>query len=422
MSIFEVYFKYMLASIITIGDEILIGQTVDTNSAWLGEKLYQIGFTVRQIHSISDKSEEIIRAIDEAIELVDLVIITGGLGPTNDDLTKKTLVSYFKSELTLDIEVLVRLENYFKGRKIEIKEAHKLQAMLPNNAQKLINNYGTASGMWFEKNNKVIISLPGVPYEVKGIMEDSGLAKIRENFKLPFLYKRTVLTWGKGESFIAEIIKDWEEETTDLGIGVAYLPSPGIVKIRVSGSGDNDEIRAQVDRRVEGLYQLISEYVFGEDNYKLEVSVGEELKRKGYTVASAESCTGGYIASLLTSIPGSSEYYKGSIIAYSNEIKINLLGVSKIDLEKDGAVSESVVKQMAVNIRKIMGSNYGIATSGIAGPDGGSEEKPVGTIWIAVASENGVRATLLRLGKQRSTNIKVSSIMCLGKLLKEIQV
>lgn len=412
----------MFASIITIGDEILIGQTIDTNSAWLGEELYQIGFAVRQIQSISDKPDEIIRAIDEAMELADLVIVTGGLGPTNDDLTKKTLVSYFESELVMDTEVLFRLESYFKGRKIELMEVHRLQAMLPNNAKKLINNFGTASGMWFEKNGKVLISLPGVPYEVKGIMSDFGLAKIKENFRLPFLYKRTILTWGKGESYIAEKIKDWEKETRDLGVGVAYLPSLGIVKIRLSGSGNNDQVKFVVDQRVDELYKMISDYVFGEDNANLEEVLAKALIKKGLSVATAESCTGGYVANLLTSIPGSSNYYKGSIIAYSDEIKINALGVSKIDIEKSGAVSEEVVKQMAVNIRKIMGSDFGIATTGIAGPDGGSEEKPVGTIWIAIASERGVNAKLLRLGKQRLTNIRVSSIMCLGRLLKEIQV
>ena len=411
----------MFASIITIGDEILIGQTIDTNSAWLGRKLYEIGISVRQIHSISDKSEEIIRAIDESKQISDLIIITGGLGPTNDDLTKKTLVAYFKSELVMDLEVLGRLETYFGSRKIELMEVHRLQAMLPNRSQKLINNYGTASGMWFEDNDKVVISLPGVPYEVKGIMREFGFDKIKEKFKLPVLYNRTILTWGKGESFIAEKIKDWEIETSGLGIGVAYLPSPGIVKIRVGGRGENDEVKALVDKQVSLLYGLLSEYIYGEDNYKIEFKVAEVLKEKKITVATAESCTGGYLAHLFTSIPGSSEYFLGSVVAYSNDIKIKMLGVSQENLDRDGAVSESVVKQMAVNIREKMGSDYGISTSGIAGPDGGTEEKPVGTIWIAIASKDGVKAHLLRLGKRRSNNIHVSSILCLGRLLKEIQ-
>jgi len=411
----------MQCSIITIGDEILIGQTIDTNSAWLGRKLNDLGFDIRQIHSVSDKPDEIVRVLEESLERADLVVITGGLGPTNDDLTKKTLVNYFGGELVLDQEILDRLEGYFKGRGLRMLEVHRQQAYQPNNAKKLINNFGSASGMWFEKDHKVIISLPGVPYETKGIMREYGFDALKAHFDLPTIYHRTVLTWGRGESMIAQKIEKWEEEAIQSGLRVAYLPSVGMVKIRVSGIGDDDSIKVLVDQKTEELYQLIPAYIFGENGDSLELIAGKLLLEKGLSVATAESCTGGYLAHKLTSIPGSSEYFKGSVIAYSNEVKENVLKVSKNDLKEYGAVSEEVVKQMAENVRNLLKCDYGIATSGIAGPEGGSKEKPVGTIWIAIASESGVNAKLLRLGTRRINNIMTTSIICLGRLLQEMQ-
>lgn len=411
----------MKCAIITIGDEILIGKTIDTNSAWLGRKLNDLGFEIRQIHSISDKPAEITRVLDESLEHSDLVVITGGLGPTNDDLTKKTLVNYFDSELVLDQEILDRLEEYFNKRGMDMLEVHRQQAYQPNNAKKLINNYGSASGMWFEKDNKVIISLPGVPYETKGIMREYGFDALKAHFELPTIYHRTILTWGKGESTIAQKIENWEENAKTKGLSIAYLPSVGMVKIRVNGIGDDKEVKSLVDKSVEELYHIIPRYIFGENGDSLELIVGKLLREKGLTLATAESCTGGYLAHRITSIPGSSDYFKGSIIAYSNEVKENILKVNKSDIEEYGAVSKSVVMQMAENVRGILNSDYGIATSGIAGPDGGSDEKPVGTIWIAIASETGVNAKLLRLGTRRINNIMTTSIICLGNLLQEMQ-
>jgi len=410
----------MFASIITIGDEILIGQTIDTNSAWLGKNLSEIGMELRQTLSISDSPKEIVRALDLSLELSDLVIITGGLGPTNDDLTKKTLVDYFGSKLVLNEEVLAEIESYFSDRKLSIFDVHRQQAMLPENAEKLSNNYGTASGMWFEKDGKIIISLPGVPNEMKGIMSDYGLDKVADYFRLPTIYYRTVLTWGRGESFIASKIEDWEQRCILEGVKVAYLPSEGMVKIRVSLKGEEQKVKAKVDQKVAELYQLIPNYIFGENTDRLEEKVGSILRDNKLTVASAESCTGGYIAHLLTSVPGSSDYFKGSIVAYSNEIKETQLGISPELISEKGEVSEEVAIAMASNIRAKMGANYGIATTGYAGPEGGNDRFPVGSIWIAIASESGVKTKLLRFGKNRKRNIKVSSIICLGRLLKEI--
>ncbi len=411
----------MQCAIITIGDEILIGKTIDTNSAWLGRKLNDLGFDIRQIHSISDKPKEIVRALDESLEKTDLVVLTGGLGPTNDDLTKKTLLEYFGGELLLDQEILDRLEGYFKGRKIPMLEVHRQQAFQPSSSKKLINNFGSASGMWFEKDNKVIISLPGVPYETKGIMREYGFDALTAHFELPTIYHRTILTWGKGESIIAQKIEKWEEEANASGLKIAYLPSVGLVKIRISGIGDDEGIKIRVDKKAEELYQIIPRYIFGENGDSLELITGKILREKGLTVATAESCTGGYLAHKFTSVSGSSDYFKGSLIAYANDVKEKVLGVSIKDIEKYGVVSEEVVKQMAENVRMLMNSDYGIATSGIAGPDGGSDEIPVGTIWIAIASKSSVNAKLLRLGTRRINNIMTTSIICLGSLLQEMQ-
>lgn len=411
----------MFASIITIGDEILIGQTVDTNSAWLGKKLTQIGVELRQVHSISDSPEEIVRSLDESLQISDLVIITGGLGPTNDDLTKITLVDYFETTLVVDQEVLDKIEDYFNSRKLTLLDVHRHQALLPANAEKLINDHGSATGMWFTKENKVIISLPGVPNEMKGIMRDFGLEKIKCHFHLPTRYHRTILTWGRGESFIAEKISEWEKGCKKDGVGIAYLPSAGMVKIRISKQGNNEDVEALVNTKAKELYALIPHYIYGEDEEKLEEKVGEILREKKLTLATGESCTGGYLAHMITSVAGSSDYFKGSVISYTNEIKEQLLDVSPDLLKEKGAVSEDVVMEMASNIRTKFNVDIAISTSGYAGPEGGDEVFPVGSIWIAIASEKGVNTKLLRFGNKRLNNIKVSSIVCLGRLLKEIQ-
>jgi len=410
----------MRCSIITIGDEILIGQTIDTNSAWLGERLNALGLVMVSILTIQDEPKQIIRALNGVGEDIDLVIITGGLGPTNDDLTKQTLTKYFSSKLVMNDEILQRIVNFFADRGLPMLEVNRQQAMLPDKAKILSNNYGSAAGMWFEKNKTVFISLPGVPFEMKGIMNDFGFDNIKAHFNLPFIYNRTVLTWGTAESFLADKLSDWEQRLRNSGLKLAYLPSPGMVKLRITGAGESNGVRALVDKYADEVYHLLQGKVFGEGRDTMEKKVGELLKNKKLTLSTAESCTGGYLAHLLTSIPGSSEYYKGTIVSYSNNIKTSMLHVNASDIEKQGAVSEEVVKQMAQNIREKMNTDYGIATSGIAGPDGGTEEKPVGTVWVAISSDARTKTKLLHLGKHRLNNIRMASMWALGMLMKEI--
>jgi nicotinamide-nucleotide amidase len=410
----------MLCSIITIGDEILIGQTIDTNSAWLGERLNVMGLEMVNILTIRDDPKQITEALDKVGANIDLVIITGGLGPTNDDLTKQTLAKYFGSKLVMNYEILNKIEEFFADRGLPMLDVNRQQAMLPDKAKILSNNYGSAAGMWFEKSTTVFISLPGVPFEMKGIMSDFGFDEIKSHFSLPFIYNRTVLTWGTAESFLADKLEDWEQRLRDSGLKLAYLPSPGIVRLRITGAGESNGVQALVDSYADEVYQLLPGKVFGEGTDTMEKRVGELLKQNKLTLSTAESCTGGYLAHLITSIPGSSEYYKGTIISYSNDIKTDVLGVDASLIEKYGAVSEEVVAQMAENIRVKMNTDYGIATSGIAGPDGGTEEKPVGTVWVAVCSKNKTKTKLLHLGKHRINNIRISAIWVMGILIKEI--
>lgn len=410
----------MRCSIITIGDEILIGQTIDTNSAWLGEKLNSIGFVMVNILTIQDEPEQIIRTLNRVDEDIDLVIITGGLGPTNDDLTKQTLADYFDSKLVMNHDILKRIDDFFADRGLPMLEVNRQQAMLPDKAKILPNNYGSAAGMWFEKSNTVFISLPGVPFEMKGIMSDFGFDRIKAFFNLPFIFNRTVLTWGMAESFLADKLKSWEQRLRKSGLKLAYLPSPGMVKLRITGAGEKNSTQQLVDKYADEVYTLLPGKVFGEGTDTLEKKVGELLKQNKLSLSTAESCTGGYLAHLITSIPGCSAYFKGTIVSYSNEIKIEQLGVKASTIEIQGAVSEEVVIQMAQNIRKKMKTDYGIATSGIAGPDGGTVEKPVGTIWVAVSSADHTKTKWLHLGKHRINNIRMTSMWAMGMLMKEI--
>ena len=414
--------KIMRCSIITIGDEILIGQTIDTNSAWIGERLNNIGFEMVNILTIQDIPERIIEALDGVGKDIDLVILTGGLGPTNDDLTKNTLTDYFGAKLVMNHDILKGIESFFADRGLEMLEVNRQQAMLPNKAEILINYLGSAAGMWFQKNGTVFLSLPGVPFEMKGIMNDFGFTKIKSYFNLPFIYNRTILTWGIAESFLAAKISDWEGNLRNSGLKLAYLPSPGMVKLRITGAGKEEEVKQKVDKFASDIYDLLEGQIFGEGKDTMEKKVGELLKSKNLTLSTAESCTGGYLAHLITSIPGSSDYYKGSVISYSNEIKINELDINIYDIEQHGAVSEEVVKQMADNIRAKMKTDYAIATSGIAGPDGGTKEKPVGTVWVAISSRDNTKTKLLKLGKQRFNNIRITSIWALGLLMKEVNL
>jgi nicotinamide-nucleotide amidase len=411
----------MKAEIITIGDEILIGQTVDTNSAYMGKELNLIGVSINRITSITDTKEDIVQAITEAQSRVDLIILTGGLGPTKDDITKVTLCEFFNTELVVYPEIEKYVRGIFEKRNRPILAVNLKQAELPKDCDIIPNKIGTASGMWFERAGKVVISMPGVPYEMKYLMQNGVLSKIQETFKTPTVLHKTIMTTGAGESFLADKIVDWEDSLIAEEIHIAYLPSSGIVKIRLSIISDNrKEAQEKIDRKVMELLQLIPNYVYGFDDLPLEKAVGNILLENKLTVATAESCTGGFVAHLITSVAGSSAYYQGSVLSYANEIKQQELGVSNTDLEKFGAVSAQVVEQMAISVREKMKTDYSIATSGVAGPDGGSEEKPVGFVWIAVASKRGVVSKSFNFENDRGRNIQRASIAALNLLRLEI--
>lgn len=397
--------------IISIGDELLIGQTVNTNATWLGAELTAIGFVISRVVTIADNAMEIKLSLNEARTRAGLVIVTGGLGPTVDDITKRALAEYFGTTLVRDEVVLARVSAFFEDRKLEMLEVNRQQADLPKDAVILENRRGTAMGMWFSDNDFVVLSLPGVPYEMKGILQDFGFAKMQETFKGPVVVHKTVHTIGLGESFLAQTIQTWQDALPKGNIALAYLPSPGIVKIRISAHGNSgDQLNRLLESKMQELEELIPDNIYGYGETSLQQEVGKMLQSKGLFIATAESCTGGYLAHLITSIAGSSAYYKGSVISYSNEVKTEKLGVSASDLETHGAVSQSVVEQMANGVKERYKTDYAIATSGIAGPDGGSPEKPVGTVWIAVAGPKKTVSKRFLFGRSRERNILLSAI------------
>lgn len=411
----------MKSEIITIGDEILIGQVADSNSAWMAKALNGVGIKIDRITTISDNSKAIKDSLNEAVDRADLILITGGLGPTRDDITKNVLTEYFGSKLIRDEKVLLKIKEFLALRGVEPSDLNLSQALLPDNCVAIPNHYGTASGMWFKKNGKDIIAMPGVPYEMKSMMTDHILPELRKKYDLPVIIHKTVITHGIPESHLARLLSDFEQNLTG-GMKLAYLPSPGLVRLRLSITGrPKEKTEKRIAIALDELMKLLPEYITGLEDEKIEQVVGEILVEKGSTLATAESCTGGNIAHLITSVPGSSRYFAGSVIAYSNDIKERILGVKKETLENSGAVSESVVKEMATGIRKLYRSNYAIATSGIAGPDGGSAEKPVGTTWIAVASGRQVLAEKYMFGNVRSANIQKASLTALNMLNKLIQ-
>lgn len=410
----------MKAEIITIGDEILIGQIVDTNSAWMSQQLNAIGAKVERIVTISDDLEVIKTALSEAENRADIVLVTGGLGPTKDDVTKKALADYFNCDFTFYPQIADHISKLFARFGKEISELNRLQAELPSACQPLQNDNGTAPGMWFEKGSVVFVSLPGVPYEMKGLMVEHVLPRIKEKFNAPTILHRTVLTMGMGESWLSERIADWEDSLPS-NIKLAYLPSPGRVRLRLSAFGDESkQLQSELDSEVNKLVALIPELVYGYDDDTIEKVIGDLLREKQMTVSTAESCTGGMIAHKITSVSGSSEYFLGSIVSYANDVKINELGVDQGDIEKYGAVSEQVVTQMAEGVRQKLKTDFAIATSGIAGPDGGSIEKPVGTVWIAVATPGSTISKKYQFGHNRTRNIEISSNAALNMLRKQL--
>ena len=412
----------MDCALISIGDELLIGQTVNTNAAWLGEQLNLLGYKVVAGAVIPDDENAILNALDELSIKADLIIITGGLGPTKDDITKHTLCNYFDTKLERNLVIEQQIVDYFNSRQLPILQTNKDQALIPLACELLPNSRGTASGMWFEKDEKIFISLPGVPYEMKGIITEIVIPKLlkRSNDDRILVHK-TIRTHGMGESFLAEVIKNWEDKLSHDDIKLAYLPSPGIVKLRLSLLGKNQKaIILKLEEHIQHLQKIIPNQIYGYEDDTMEGVVGQLLSEKNETVATAESCTGGAVAKMITSVSGSSAYFEGSIISYSNQIKINQLQVEEKTLNEYGAVSQQVVEQMAIGVRRNLNTQYGLATSGIAGPTGGTPEKPVGTIWIATAGPNGVKSKKLNLGYSRERNIHVTSLSVLNMLRLEL--
>ena len=408
------------AEIVTIGDEILIGQIIDTNSAWIAQQLNLIGINVSQISSISDNKQHIINSLDLASLRAELIIVTGGLGPTKDDITKQTIAEYFHGKLIRNEQVLKHVTQLLESRNVKMNELNNNQADVPDNCEVITNNYGTAPGMWFHKENAIYVFLPGVPFEMKGIMVDYLIPRFKQHFDTPAIYHKTLMLQGIPESTLALLIESWENQLPAT-IKLAYLPSPGIIRLRLTAKGDTIENLTQlVAQEVEKVKPIILPFYFSDLDEPIEVTISKILTLNNKTISTAESCTGGKIASLITSIPGSSLYFKGSIVAYANQIKTKLLYIDENIINENGAVSQQVVELMAKNARQILESDYSVAISGIAGPEGGSVDKPIGTTWIAVASEKQVFSKKFIFGDNRERNIQRASISALNELRKMI--
>ena len=373
--------------IITIGDEILIGQTVDTNSAWMGNELNLMGIRINRITSVSDNKGEIISSLDEALSRTEVVLMTGGLGPTSDDITKETLAGYFGGKLVMDNEVLENVTDRLRRRNLQMNENNRRQAMVPDNCKVLRNLTGTAPGMLFEKNGKIVVSMPGVPHEMKHIMKEHVLPLLAVRLPGGVIVHKNIMTYGVAEAILADRLETFENELPG-EIRLAYLPAYGVIKLRLTAAGsDEKKIRESIKEQVAKLYEIIPDVIYGEDEVMLEEVVGKLLNDNNLTVSTAESCTGGKIASLITSVPGSSGWFRGSVVAYDNSIKTGVLGVSKETLRLYGAVSAETAGEMARGARRLMGTDYAVAVTGIAGPTGGTADKPVGIVWMAIDSE-----------------------------------
>lgn len=410
----------MKAEIITIGEELLIGQVVNTNASWMAERLNEAGIAVGQISVVSDTEAEIHRILTESFQRSDLVLMTGGLGPTRDDVTKLALCRYFQTKLILSEVVLEDVRALFARRNYPLTQLNRQQAMVPASATILRNPNGTAPGLWIEDNGKICIAMPGVPFEMKAMVEDQILPELKKRRKGQYILHRTILTQGVGESFLSEIISKWEDNLPSF-ISLAYLPSPGLVRLRMSATGSSEAaLKEALAAQEEKLSKLIPQYIWGYDRDTLEEAIGRLLTEKGLTLSTAESCTGGFIAHKITSVAGSSAYFKGSIIAYANELKKRFLWADEQLLARHGAVSREVVETMALHGCKVMSSDFCVAASGIAGPGGGTPEKPVGTVWIAVAFREQVTSKLLHLGDLRDRNITRATLAALALLREKI--
>ena len=412
----------MKATIVTIGDEILIGQIVDTNSGYIAGALDKIGIEINEIISISDNKNHILNTFATLQNNVDLVIITGGLGPTKDDITKHTICEYFNDILVRNQEVENHIVALFERvLKIPASQVNKDQSLLPSTCQILHNVVGTAPGMWIKKENTVFISLPGVPYEMKSILENEIIPKIVKEYKRPYILHKTILTYGQGESIIAERIENWENNLPDF-IKLAYLPSPGRVRLRLSARGtDKKLLENTIENLIDSLTKIIGDIIVGfADDETIEVILGRLLAKKKLSISTAESCTGGKIAQLITSVAGSSQYFKGSIVAYSSETKVDVLGIPKSYIDKNSVISANVARQMAINIKKIMKTDYAIATNGNAGPTKGDENVDLGVVFIALATPTDVIIEECNFGQPRVKVIDRTVNKALEITLKEI--
>lgn len=406
----------MNVNIVTIGDEILIGQIIDTNSAWMGQQLNLIGAKVSAIHSVSDTKEGIINALETGLKQADVILLTGGLGPTKDDITKKTIAAYLGTSMVFHEPTWKRIQGMFKRWGRSTTPAHQEQCFMPANAQILFNKAGTAPGMWFEVAGKIVVSMPGVPYEMKYLMEFEVLPKLVEHFPGKPIAHRTILTVGEGESRIAAKLEAIENSLPDF-VKLAYLPNLGNVRLRLSAIAENGEdIETILTEKATAIEAAIPELIYGYGTETLEEAVGKLLIKRGLTLATAESCTGGFLAHKITKVPGCSTYFKGSVIAYANEIKHKQLGVKQGTLAQYGAVSEETVKEMVVGVLKAIETNIGISISGIAGPGGGSPDKPVGTIWLAIGNKDHIETRKLQIGKDRLRNIQYTAIQGLNMI------
>lgn len=412
--------KPVTVELLTIGDEILFGQIVDTNSQWMSVAMTEAGFRVTHKTTVADQEDAILRAFADAEQRVDVVLITGGLGPTSDDLTKPCLAKYFGCELKIHDEALAEITEFFKSRGRELTELNRQQAALPVCCEKITNPIGTAPGMWFQCKGKVFMSMPGVPHEMKKMMVERVIPKLRNTFVTPVIHHQMIRTVGIGESFLADKISAWEK-ALPAHIKLAYLPSLGEVKLRLTASGsDLATLQQETEELTQQLLPLAGEYVYGFGNEPLEVVLGQMLRERQLTLSIAESCTGGYLSHLITSVPGSSEYFLGSMIPYAYEIKMRQLGVKPETLEKHGAVSEPTIHEMANIVRAKFNTDIGVATSGIAGPGGATPEKPVGTVWIAYSDKHKTVTKKLQLTKDRMMNIRLASLAVLNLIRQSL--
>ncbi len=407
----------MQAELLTIGDELLIGQIINTNSVWMAQKLNSIGVAVKQITTVSDQKESIIEAIDEALKRVDILLITGGLGPTKDDITKLALCQYFNVGLKKEEKVIAFIKTNFLKRGIAFLPVHEGQALILDNSDILFNHNGTAPGMWINHNEKIIVCMPGVPFEMKGIMVNEVLPRISKQFKLPFIIHKTIVVFGMPESDVADNIALVEDNLPE-HIKLAYLPNFGMVRVRLSGTGANElKLRNEIDSYSSEIVRLLpSKHIGATNDFKLEEIIGQLMSAKNQTLAIAESCTGGYISHLITSVPGSSAYFIGSLIAYSYQVKTDMLGVSQQTLLAYGAVSEECVKEMVLGIKNKVNSDFAISTTGIAGPGGATNDKPIGTVWIAVAGPHGIETRKIMGNGERINVIERTAMVALDML------